>query len=142
MARTPEQIADKHIRNLSASLEDIRAGVQAVTEAPGLKAAKSREKWLQRTRESADKWEENVASVPLDSWQRSTIEKGVDRIPQGAAASRQKQIQFHTQLQAFRRNSVEPELSRLPDTTLENRLQRMMVNARRMSEFRFRRSQR
>lgn len=92
--KDPTQIAQKWVNNLSASGDSIRAGVNAVTTAPGAAAARQKELYVSRVRDSADKWAANVGRVSLGDWQTSMIEKGLARIAGGAQAAQPKMQQF------------------------------------------------
>jgi len=76
---TPEERAAKQINRLSAATEDIRQGVERVTEAPGVKAAQQQQKMKTRLLAKIDDgtWAKRVASVPLEEWKRMMIDKGV-----------------------------------------------------------------
>jgi hypothetical protein len=88
MARvTAAQGAAKWASRLSGAAQEITQGVQAVTEAPGMAAARSKALWLSQVTASADKWARRVSSVSLQSWQDAMINKGVPRIGQGAQAA-------------------------------------------------------
>lgn len=95
MARlSPSAAAQKWSTNLGAAAPGIEAQVRAVTEAPGLAAARQKSVWLQRVTASADKWARRVSAVSLQDWQDSMITKGIPRIAQGATAAIPKMEQF------------------------------------------------
>lgn len=84
MARvTPQQAATKWQQRLSAAGQQIQEGVQAVSVAPGAKAAAAADLWLRRTTEAQGKWKQRVASVSLPEWQDAMI-RNIPRIAQGA----------------------------------------------------------
>lgn len=86
MAITPAQAAAKWQQRLSQSRQQIIDGVNAVTQAPGAKAAAQKNFWLLRVQNSADKWARNVGAVSLEDWKSSMINVGIDRVSTGAAA--------------------------------------------------------
>lgn len=101
MARTmpsADQVAAKWAQNLSASVPAIKAGVQAVTTAPGQAAALQKSAYLSGVQSAGDRWAANVSAVSLQSWQNSTITKGVDRVASGAQAAQPK---FQTAMQTL-----------------------------------------
>lgn len=98
MARTPEQIAADWQSRLSASTQKITEGVQSVTVAPGQAAARQKDVWVQNTTSARDKWAARTAAVSLADWQQAVIEKGVNRIGQGASAAQPKFAAFMGQL--------------------------------------------
>lgn len=66
------------------------AGVQAVTEAPGMAAAAAAPLWAQNTVAAQPKFAANSAAVTLASWQNSAVQKGASRLAGGAAAAQAK----------------------------------------------------
>jgi len=141
MARlTPEERAEKQINRLSAATEDIRKGVERVTEAPGAKAAKQQQKMRTRLLAKIDDgtWAKRVASVPLEDWKRLMIEKGVANIPTGIAASRDKLVKFASQQLAYQ-DRIDRELKGKPSVTLEDNINRMIFQVREMAKFSFER---
>ncbi len=97
MGMTPAQVAAKWQRNLGAATQSITDGVNAVTEAPGAKAARQKAFWLQRVNDAADKWARNVGLVTLDEWKSAMINVGIPRVATGAAAKVGKVESFMTE---------------------------------------------
>lgn len=91
---TPQEAAEKWARNLSGSTEAIRAGVNRVSEAPGVSAARQRQLWLARVQASQEKWARNVSRVSLSDWQQSMNDVGIARVAQGAQAKQGKMASF------------------------------------------------
>ena len=95
MARvTAEQGANKWASRLSGATAEIQAGVQNVTEAPGIAAARQQALWLQRITASAPKWARRVSSVSREDWINSMVTKGIPRIATGAQAAIPKMTSF------------------------------------------------
>lgn len=97
MPMTPAQVAAKWQSRLGQATTQITDGVNAVTTAPGQKAAAAKALWLQRVQASQDKWARNVARVSLEEWKRSMIDIGIPRIATGAAAKVGKVESFMTE---------------------------------------------
>lgn len=137
---TPEEVADKYVRNAQNALGDWVAGVQAVTEAPGMKAAAKKQKWLAGINRAANEgtWEQNVAAVSLQEWVATTVGKGEGRYGSGVASARNKQVEFHNQLQSFR-EPLDRKIANMSDLTPQDRENKMLENMRGMRNFRFRR---
>lgn len=129
--------AEKWKRNISAATPDIQAGIQATTEAPGLKAAAQSGAYLAGVQNNVDKWKKNVAAVSVDEWKRLAL-AGVGRIAQGAAAKQGRVEAFNSQFYPHLER-VQQELKTIPRGSLEQNLARMLQNARRNSEFKLQR---
>lgn len=127
MARmTGADFADKWARRLSGATEDIRKGVEAVTEAPGSKAAAKKAKWAAKMTDAAthDKWAKNISAVTLEEWKRRTLEVGVGRVSSGVSASVGKMAKFGEQLLAYQESNL-PKIKAMPDITLGDSKARM-----------------
>lgn len=86
MALDPTAATAKWVSRMQASGQQITEGVQAVTEAPGVRAAKQLNVWLAKIQQSAQKWQRNVAAVPLADWQSAMINRGIPAINVGVTA--------------------------------------------------------
>ena len=135
---TPQEAREKYARRLKGSLEDVRRGVERVSEAPGVKAAakvdKLRERWLQAI--ESGKWQRRVASVSLEEWRRLMLQKGVPRIAQGVDEASQKMEKFFQALFEHQER-LQREIENMPDLTLEDSIQRMVAWVRGMANFRY-----
>lgn len=133
---TAAQFADKHIKRTSAALDDMRAGVNAVTIAPGIKAAAKADKMRARLLESLDsgKWADNVKKVPLDEWKKKMIDVGISRVSGGLTANRAKIEAFAADFLPFV-ESNQNAISTMPDVSIEDSIARMAEWTRRMSKF-------
>ena len=127
-------ITEKWQRRTAASTPDYVAGIRGVTEAPGQAAAGKKDKYLQGILDSVDKWSRRVAGVSLSSWQQSAIDKGAPRISNGVNAAAPKMREFLTDFLPFVEN-VKAQVKNMPDSSLEDRLNRMVTNARMLSEY-------
>lgn len=134
-AKDPRSFAEKWRRRLKGATEDYRAGVSAVSTPPGELAAAKKDKWLKKVQDSADKWAENVRSVPLEEWKKQAIEKGAARLSSGADAAVTKVEKFATDLLAHI-NAGLPTLKSMPDMTLEDSIARVEYWIRHMAKFR------
>lgn len=134
---TPAEAADKHRRRTIAAIPDMQKGIESVTEAPGVKAAENRSKWIARLQESAtqDKWERNVRAVTLADWKKKMIDKGIGRVAAGIEAAQGKVTTFYTQLFDYE-NGLLATLDTMPDLTLEDSIARMNYWVREMAKFR------
>ena len=132
-----DEFVDKYVRRMKGSLEDIRAGVEKVDEAPTKRAAEKIEKmkqnWLKALEEG--KIEEGLKSVGLDEWKEAMKTDGVNRIPSGVERARPKLRDFAEKLL---RHIEEGQrvLKDMPDLTLEDNIARMEKWIRHMAKFR------
>jgi len=133
---TAEEFQAKHARRTSAALEDMRLGVERVTEAPGLRAASQEKKMRQNLLAALDsgKWRRRVASVSLEDWKRDMLEKGVGRVTGGLDRAKDKTIEFAQKLIAHQ-NGILAKLDTMPDLTLEDSIARMTLQVREMVKF-------
>ena len=136
MAMTSQQFREKHARRLKGAIDDMRRGIENVTEAPGVKAAAKSDKMLQNLQEaiSSGKWADRVKSVSLDDWKNKMISKGLPRVAGGIDASAAKVEEFAEQLLPYV-DSVKKSIAPMPDLTLEDNINRMVAFSRKMSQF-------
>ena len=134
---TGSEFAEKWARNIAGSTEYIRRGIESVTESPGQKAARKRDKWVARmtSKEVHDRWAKGVASVPLEEWKRRAIEIGLSRIPSGASAATSKMARFGEALLAYQEQGL-AKINAMPDVTLEDSRARLLEWFNHMSKFR------
>ena len=130
----PAEAAEKWARRLSAATEDIRAGVERVSEAPGVAAARKRSKWEAGLRDSGDKWERNTRAVTLEEWKDKTLNVGLNRVAQGAQANQGKTQGFFEEFLPFLDRGV-AQVRQMPDTTMEDRINRAVAMMRHNSGF-------
>lgn len=136
MARTnPQEYAEKWSRRLRGATEDIRRGVNRVDVAPGEKAAAAQDAMLQNLTEAVNSglWASQVRAVSLADWKEATLNKGVARIPQGVEAATPKMVQIAQELLPAVDAAAEAA-KRMPNVTLEDRINRMVTFAREMHE--------
>ncbi len=133
---TAEQFAARWGAGLNGSIERIREGVEAVTEAPGKAAAAKGAKWQASISkvETREKWERNVGSISLEEWQSSMLNKGLNRIPDGVAQAQAKMETYGEKLIAHQ-NRLLAELDGMADITLEDSIRRATHWIRGMAKF-------
>ena len=133
---TPQEGAQKWAQRLTAAVEDIRRGVQKVTDSPTQKAAEKRDKWIAELQRAAQegRWEAGLRSVSLEEWKNAMMSKGLARIPDGARAAQGKYAQVAESLYRYIEDG-QRRIQAMPDTTLEQRIQRMVEFIRYMSQY-------
>lgn len=137
MARlTPKQAAEKQVRNLSNSVEDIRRGVDAVTESPMEKAAANSQGYLagiQRAVQSG-KWQAGLRRVTLQTWKENFKSKGIPRIAQGAQAAQAKLEAFYSDFFPFL-DTAAADVNKMPKVTLEDSINRASAMIRKIAAY-------
>ena len=134
---TAADVADKWQRNLGNAQQEMQAGVDRVTQAPGAAAAAKKQKWVMALQDSAtqDKWERNVRSVSLSQWQESMKTLGIQRAAAGATAKKPKFEAAMASLLPYI-DSVRQQVRALPDNTPQDREQRALAMMRGMRNYR------
>lgn len=136
MARVnAQQYVERWSRKLKQAGQDITTGVNNTSEAPGAAAARSEAKMLNNTTEAitSGRWKRNVSAVTLEDWKRAMINKGIGRIAAGVDGAQQSQLAMAERLLAAV-DSVAGAVRQMPNTTLEDSINRMVAFARGMAE--------
>ncbi len=133
---TVDEAVAKHARRLSGATEEIRRGVEKVTEAPGVKAAAQKEKMKQRLIASIDNgtWERNTKKVTVEEWRRKMINKGIPAISTGITEAEPKMKDFFSQLFPAI-DKAQASIVAMPSITLEQNINRMTTFVRSMATF-------
>ncbi|HEY1198741.1 MAG TPA: hypothetical protein VGG32_08465 [Thermoplasmata archaeon] len=118
----------KWVRNIGNATQSITDGVNAVTQAPGPKAAAQINVWLARIQQSAQKWAANVGGVSLASWQAAMI-AGIPKIAAGANAKQGKYLAFATKFYPHLAQGIN-QVKSMPKGTLADAVSRatFMIN--------------
>jgi len=137
---TAEEFQKKHATRTKAAIEDLKVGVDKVTEAPGMKAAAKEEKMKANLNAAIDsgKWKRRVASVSLEEWKKDMKEKGAGRVSAGLDRSAEKVKAFASQL-IDHENRLLTEVSKMPDLTLEDSISRSRKWIEGMAGFEYKR---
>lgn len=134
MAKTPKQATEKWGRNLKGASQDIKDGIDRVTESPAAKAADQIDKMRIKLIEAFDsgKVEASLRAVSLEDWKDAFKNVGVSRIAAGVDKSTNKMEDFF----AFLLPHVEAgqaKIKNMPSTTLEDNINRMVEFSRHMA---------
>lgn len=132
---SPQEFQEKHARRLKASTEDMRRGIDRVTESPTAKAASKQEKMLANLTASVNsgKWAAGLKRVSLDDWKKKTRDVGVNRVAAGIDAAKDKVVAFAEDLLPHIDRGKE-KIKSMPDVTLDDNINRMTTFIRHMSE--------
>ena len=133
---TAKEVTEKHARRLKGAVEDMRTGVERVTESPTAKAAKAADKMKARIVASIDngKWAAGLNRVSLDEWKSKMLTKGVNRVAQGIDEASGKVEAFYADLLPHIDRGKE-KFAKMNDVTLEDSINRMTTFIRHMSNF-------
>lgn len=132
--KDPNLVARKWTANLSGSTESITNGVNAVTVAPGDKAAAAKDLWVRKTTASADKWADRVR-VPLDQWRTAMLQKGLPRVASGAQAAEPKMAAFMSEFLPHVER-VAQQVRSMPKGSIEDGIARASAQIRGNAQFR------
>jgi hypothetical protein len=130
---TAASITEKWKTRTAGATQQVIDGVQRVQTAPGAKAAAQKQVWLANLTAKADKWENNVKAVSLQSWQAATV-SGAQRISAGVQAKAHKMESFLTEFLPHVER-VQAKVHAMPRGNLEQNLTRMLENARGLAQF-------
>ena len=133
---TAIQFQEKHARRLTGAIEDVRQGIQRVTESPTAKAAASKEKMRANLNAAIDngKWEAGLKRVTLEEWKDKAANVGVNRIAAGINAAKAKVVAFAEQLLPYI-DTQQQKIKTMPSVTLEDNIARMNSFVRGMAAF-------
>ena len=133
---SPAEYSEKWGRKLKGSTEDIRRGVERVTEAPGKKAAAKVAKMKANLIKSIEDgtWERRVGAVTLGEWKDKTLEKGIGRISQGVDGAGTKMQDFASEFFPHLEEG-QRKVESMPDITLEDNISRATAMMRHNATF-------
>ncbi len=135
---TGKDFQELHAKNLKGATEEIRKGVEAVSVAPGQKAAAQKSVYIAKmtSSEVQDRWAKNVAKVPLEEWKKDMTEKGIGRISAGLDRSAVKMADFGEKLLAFQK-TAKPEFDAIHPLTIDESADKAAKWIKKMGTFSF-----
>lgn len=133
---TAQEFQAKHARRLKAAVEDVRTGIDRVTENPCDKAAAKADKMLANLTNSvtSGKWAAGLKRVTLEEWKRKARDIGVNRIAAGIDGASEKVVAFAEQLLPHI-DREQAKIKAMPDVTLDDNINRMTSFIRGMANF-------
>jgi len=133
---TAVEFQEKHARRLSASVEDVRKGIDRVTVNPCELAAAKQEKMLTNLTAAVNdgRWAAGLKRVSLEEWKDKAKNVGAGRIASGINAAKAKVIAFAEQLLPHI-DAGQSKIASMPDITLEDNIARMTDFIRHMATF-------
>lgn len=136
MAYDPRKAAAKQIRRAQEASQDYVEGVKGVKVSPMQKAKAKQEKLKANFNAAVDsgKWAAGLDGWSLEAWADITAKKGGERYASGVEAARDDINAFHDEFSQHVER-VKAVVDAMPDTTPEQRIQKMVTNARKMGEY-------
>jgi len=133
---TATEFQEKHARRLKAAVEDVRKGIDRVTENPCEKAAAKQDKMLTNLTQAvtSGKWAAGLKRVSLEDWKKNARDIGVNRIAAGIDGAKTKVIAFAEQLLPHI-DREKAKIASMPDVTLDDNINRMTSFVRGMASF-------
>lgn len=131
---TAAEFQEKHARRLKASVEDVRKGIDKVTENPCDKAAAAQDKMLTNLTAAvhSGKWAAGLKRVPLEVWKRKARDIGVNRIAAGIDGAKDKVISFAEVLLPHI-DRGQDKIKSMASVTLDDNINRMTTFCRHMA---------
>ena len=132
---SPAEFQEKHARRLKAAVEDVRKGIDRVTENPCEKAAAKQDKMLTNLTASVSsgKWAAGLKRVSLEDWKRKARDIGVNRIAAGIDGAKEKVVAFAEVLLPHIDRGRD-KIKAMPDVTLDDNINRMVTFVRHMGD--------
>jgi len=126
--KSPQDVARKWARNLAASTDSIKSGVQNVTVSPTESAARRIDAQVEGVRRAAEsgKTQRNLRRVTRDDWVQATLSKGLPRIPSGAQAAVPKMESFMSEWLPFE-EQLKQKLASMPRGGLQENIARAVA---------------
>jgi hypothetical protein len=133
----PKKAAEKQVRRAQEASTDYVNGVNDTQKNPMQRAKAKKEKLKLNFNQAVDNgtWEAGLDSVSFEEWKRLASTKGGERYASGVAASSDDIAAFHAEF-APHVQRVQAQIESMPDTTPEQRIARMVANARELGKFR------
>jgi hypothetical protein len=132
---SPQEAAAKWASKAAAAQGDYQAGIERTQVDPLQAAAAAADKWQQNVAAAKDRFRAGVTRVTKQDWQRAAIEKGAPRYGTGVQAAQGKFSEFASEFFPYL-DQVTARTKAMPSVTLEQRLARMVEQARAVSQFR------
>lgn len=134
--KTPAEVADKWASRLKGATEEVRKGIDAVTESPTKKAAAQMDKLKARLLEAIESgyMKKRLEAVTLEEW-KTMAKEGAARIAGGVDAKGKAKME---KLMADLLPHIEEgqkKIASMPSTTLEDSIARAEAFIRHMHEF-------
>lgn len=139
MARsiTADEVMKKWADHGAASANTVKAGVQAVTEAPTAKAAARVEAWVAGVQKSRDKFVQKLNAVTLQDWKNAMLGKGITNMGNGYndPMNQRKFLVFMRSFLPYVRDGAQ-QVRQMPKGTLQQAIDRAAAMIKWNAQFR------
>jgi len=127
--QNPQLVASKWVRGMQNAGESMKAGIQAVSVAPGQIAAARADLYRQKVIEAVDsgRYQAATAAVSLEEWKQAALTKGVSAATSRAQQSQDKVLRFLNFWLPITQQASQM-VQGMPKGTLENAKARMIAN--------------
>lgn len=138
--KTSAQVAQKWAQAMASSGNEMKAGVEGVTENPAAKAAAAKDLWLQRVQEAAadDRFARGLEKTTLPAWKAKMLTKGIANMQTGAREA-QADVQKAMEPVLAAAYASSDEIAGMPKGSLAESEARMVKNMRNMAALKNRR---
>ncbi len=135
---SPAVAAQSWQNGMQNATQRIQAGVNNVTVAPTQVAAAAADRMLAGIQRavSSGKWQASLQAVSLQDWKQAMLDKGVNRIAQGAAAAKPKMQAFLSQFLPYVQQGVQQLDATMPRGDTEQNINRAIFMMRHNAAFR------
>jgi len=132
---TATEAVEKHAKRLKAASDEIRRGVQAVTEAPSQKAVEKQDKMRENLIAAIDdgRWANALSKYSLQDWKNDMLNKGIGRIGKGIDEAQGKMRRFFEWLLP-KVYALSDEVKQMRDMTIDDAVARAERVIRGMAE--------
>ena len=139
----PTNMANNWKTKFAASGDNIKAGVQAMTETPGAVAARNPDKYLAGVNESVSsgRYAEGNTGYSLGWFQKRVIDVGIPRLQSGATKGQEAYLEYARQAAPVLAE-IKAEVRSMPNNTEQERDARMLHQVARMRKFKFNKTRR
>ena len=130
-------VAAKWAARMAAAGDNMKNGVNAVTQNPAEAAAAAKDRWVAGIQKAAaaGKFEQGLANTTLQSWQKAMINKGIPNMQTGAREAQTKVQTFLSQLLPYT-SDVSAKVKAMPKGTLSDSINRATAAITMMAQFR------
>ncbi len=135
MPKNVQQSIEKWKRNMAQAGEAVKAGVNGMTETPGVKAAAQKDKYARRVAEAVNdgSYERGQLSYTISDYKDAVVKKGVSNMLTGAANLSNRAQRAMSEQLAYA-NTVGEIVAGMPTGTLEEGIQKSAETIRLMAQ--------